>query len=255
MASWNVLSDAYTDPAYFPRTPPEVLAPGARTAAVLNTADALDAHVLLFQEADPTLVAAATTRWPRSAVLWCPKGKNRPDGCLTVVHPPWTVTGTRRIEYTDTDPATPGGPPSGHVLQTTTVTGPDGTRAMALTTHMRYAPPGTSADRHVGVRQAHELVRALDLAPAGIPVVLGADTNDPPEGPVRRALRAAGLRETHPTGPRSYANGTAHDLDVLSVRGTTARPVPTGLAVSPGMPDGPVPSDHLPLVADVDLPA
>ena len=53
--SWNVLSDAYVRPGYFPHTEPALLAPGVRTPRIVARLVALAPDVACLQEAEPAL--------------------------------------------------------------------------------------------------------------------------------------------------------------------------------------------------------
>ena len=201
VVSWNVLADAYVRADWFPFTDPALLLPGARVRAVLTQAARLDADVLALQEADTELAEAAKDALVGYDVRWCPKGRGRPDGCLTAVRPPWTVTSERALHYSD------GSPASGHVAHIVNVEHADGSVVTVANTHLRFASDGTPSDSHIGVRQSVELAAALVSA----------------------------------------------ERDVVAVRGARATSAGPGIALEPPLPGPACPSDHLPVVADLQL--
>ena len=150
--TWNVLADAYVRPSWFPLTDPALLVPGARQAAVLAMISDLDVDVVALQEADVALVEAARTAWSDRVVLWAPKGRGRPDGCLTAVRRGLSVTSHQRVEYTD------GEARSGHVAHLVTIATAVGSVTFA-NTHLRWSPDDAPGSVHV--EQIAELVDLL----------------------------------------------------------------------------------------------
>jgi endonuclease/exonuclease/phosphatase family metal-dependent hydrolase len=243
LVSWNVLADAYIRPQWFPGTSAGLLAPGARTAAILHRIRGFDADVIALQEADPAL-AAAGRRLPGYRTFWAPKGRGRPDGCLTLVRDTVHVIDTRRLFYHD------GPEPSGHVAHLLRLTGPDTVTVTVVNTHLTWEQPGTASQDHTGLRQAAELVRVLH----GRAAIICADLNDLPGGPVRQMLTGAGFAGAGDIRPTSLFNGPERRaLDVVAVRrpGTFTTTV-TGVTVP--LPGPSCPSDHVPVTCDLHQP-
>jgi endonuclease/exonuclease/phosphatase family metal-dependent hydrolase len=151
------------------------------------------------------------------------------------------------------------------VVQALGVTLPDGTTLTVVNTHLHHpdGPPG-----HVArLRQARAILAFLDDLPASDASVLVGDLNGTPDEPALAALFAAGFRSamrevgkgdpgTFPSGliaPTIY-RGPRFCIDYVLMRGA-ARVVDARLAfdqpsaVDPGL----YPSDHLGLVADLEL--
>lgn len=242
--SWNVLADAYVVAGRYPLSPPALLAPGARWAAVAAHILEDGAEVVCLQEAEEGLARIlASELGPQWALSWCPKGAGRPDGCLAGVRRPWRIEEESRLEYPDSLP------PSGHVAQILSLS-QGGRRLVVASTHLRWAPPGTTAADHIGVHQARLLVARLD-GPG--PVVVVGDANDGPGGPVRAVLGAAGFREAHPRTASAIVNGTGVEaLDVMAARGLALTGVDAPAPQAP-MPGPHMPSDHIPLVAEASF--
>jgi endonuclease/exonuclease/phosphatase family metal-dependent hydrolase len=245
ITTWNVLADAYTDAGRYPDSPPRILAPGARTGDTVATVAASDADVVALQEAEPLLYGALqgalAERWE---VLWCPKGRQRPDGCVTAVRRPWRVTAEKRYYYADAL----GGRASGHVAHIVTLA-KNGAELTLANTHFRWAESGTPPEAHVGVRQARLLV--AELVGAGPVRVIVGDANDRPGGPVRSALAEAGYVEVQPDAPTALVNvADAAALDIIAIFGGSGdgRPVPP---VASPMPGPTHPSDHVPVTAEL----
>lgn len=241
VVTWNVLADAYARPAFFPDSPPDCLAPGARMSAVLATIEQCAAPVTLLQEVEPALVEGLVSHFPGGDVRWCPKEGGRPDGCAALVLPPWRVQRSDRLVYADGQPA------SGHVAQLLELRGPGGAELLVANTHLRYA--AREAVPHVGVRQASELVGALAAEPV---VLFAGDTNDAPGGPVRRVLTDAGFVGAESAAATSlFGGGEPRALDLVAGRGVriTSR---AARALEAPLPGPRCPSDHVPLRAWVE---
>lgn len=110
------------------------MAPGARMPSMLRFIDELQADVIGLQEAEAPLVQALNEmdRWQS---FWSPKGRNKPDGCLTLV--------SQGIEVDDFETHLYGDQ-SGHVMQTLR-----NGRATLANTHIKWAPEDDPV--HTGV--------------------------------------------------------------------------------------------------------
>jgi endonuclease/exonuclease/phosphatase family metal-dependent hydrolase len=110
---------------------------------------------------------------------------------------------------------------------------------------VRLAVVGTHLDLDLRARlDSARQVRAA--APAGLPLVLGADVNEEPGGPAWAALGAGLADAGRGTGPTYPLRRPAHRLDAVFVDPTL--PVADVHVPRPG----PV-TDHLPVVVDLAL--
>jgi len=117
------------------------------------------------------------------------------------------------------------------------------------TTHLRWERPGTPPADRWTVRQARELIDALD---PDVPAIVCGDLNVDPHDEVYAMLLAAGLVDPCADGaPTACTNGRARRTDqLLDARDLRGRVVP-GLAIddTTPLPSPVMPSDHLPVVA------
>jgi hypothetical protein len=229
-ASFNVLADSYLRLANYDHVAPELLAPGARLPYILTCIRSLDADVIGLQEATDDLIKAIerANEWQ---IFSSPKAAPKPDGCLLLVRRSIKVTDFQAYHYADG---------SGHVVQLVTIMG-----VRFANSHIKWAKAGP---RHIGVSQTKELLQHLGVGPA----VIFADCNDRPGGPVRQLVEQAGFTNTSGDTPTAFVDGAPVALDLVAVRGLTARPVNTGLSAN-GIPTMACASDHLPVVADIDV--
>jgi endonuclease/exonuclease/phosphatase family metal-dependent hydrolase len=206
--------------------------PGARTKGIVRLVDDLDVDVIGLQEAEEPLVRALdeTGMWQ---TFWTPKGRNKPDGCLTLVRPGIDVYGFATHEYGDG---------SGHIMQILTLG-----RVAFANTHIKWAP--ADSPDHIGVAQTNELLTRL--APEQHAVIF-ADCNDQPGGPVRQLVEQAGFMHTYEDEPTALVNQIPVALDLLAVRGLSARCATRQYDLT-SLPNSTCPSDHIPVVADLEI--
>jgi endonuclease/exonuclease/phosphatase family metal-dependent hydrolase len=121
----------------------------------------------------------------------------------------------------------------------------------------RFAVAGTHLDLKPEPRLRHvtELHAAVDRAvPAGVPTIIGGDMNDVPQTPVWRALtgprRDAWELAGEGPGYTSSALQPQRRIDALFVDPSTTV---SGIRTISG-PDVGAASDHLPVVADLEIP-
>jgi endonuclease/exonuclease/phosphatase family metal-dependent hydrolase len=113
--------------------------------------------------------------------------------------------------------------------------------------------PFVVAGTHLSTDPEQRLSQATLLAPvlAGRdePVVLGADLNEPPDGPAWKQFHAVGLRDTAPAGaPATFSVAAPrHRLDALLVGDGWE----VGRYRVVDTPDARLASDHLPVLADL----
>src|SRR6266540_1538606 len=83
LATWNILATAYIRPAWYPRTPRQVLDPAWRVPALVRHARELGTDILCLQEVERDVFAAlqAGLAGLGYSATHAMKGGNRPDGC------------------------------------------------------------------------------------------------------------------------------------------------------------------------------
>ncbi len=229
-ATFNVLSDAYISYGNYDHVDPELLKPGARLAHITRQIHELHADVVGIQEADRDLVEVfeGDTNWQS---LWTPKGRNKPDGCLTLIKHGIKIADHQSRQYDDG---------TGHVFQITHV----GDVAIA-NTHIKWAPE--DAGVHAGVHQARELLSALDHDKTA---VILADCNGHPRGRVQTVVKEAGFTSVSGELPTTTFNRQPVAFDVLAVKGLQGKLVTSQYDVRI-IPHEQCASDHLPLVANI----
>lgn len=230
LATFNVLADAYTSYGDYSHANPELMQPGARLDHLSHQINNLGADVVGLQEADKSLVEVFEddNNWQS---FWAPKGRNKPDGCLTLVKSTVEVADHESHLYDDG---------SGHVFQLTRVGG-----VAIANTHIKWAPED---DRHhIGVSQTQELLTALNNQQAA---VILADCNGRPGGKVQTMVEKAGFTSLSGERPTAIVNGELVALDLLAIRGMRGALIPTDYDLH-SIPNETCASDHIPLVAEV----
>jgi len=128
----------------------------------------------------------------------------------------------------------------------------DGRRFYLFNTHLPYR----DEDEPRRVRGAQAIVAHLKTLPDDIPVVVTGDFNSEPGGPTYAAFTAA-LKDARtqvaaPRGPKNtfhdFTGKATTELDWVLVRGFTAR----DFATVDARVDGILPSDHFPLVVELE---
>ncbi|MEP7123447.1 MAG: endonuclease/exonuclease/phosphatase family protein [Byssovorax sp.] len=244
--SWNVLSDAYVRPGYFPHTDPALLAPGVRTPRIVARLVALAPDVVCLQEVEPALFEAV-----RAALA--PLGfsgrflqkRRKPDGCATFVRrAALAIESFQEMAYPD---GAPDRADSGHVALLS-VLHASGQRIGVANTHLKWDDPGTPDGERWALRQAPTLLAAVQATE--IPWILCGDFNVTPDSPVHRLITAAGYVDAYASLPgarTSNANEDARRIDYLfhapELRVEPA-PIPPIDDVTP-LPSETEPSDHL----------
>jgi nocturnin len=261
VATYNVLASAYITPEWYAGVPAHLLDPAWRVPAVARHVAALDADLVCLQEVEPDVFAAVVLHLEPLgyAGLYEQKGRGRPDGCATFFRTAaFALRRTQRLEYHDRE----GGPDehSGSVALLAALER-DGHTLGVASAHVKWAAPGTPRDAHIGHRQVAELIeacRAFD-PPCREWVVCG-DFNYTPDDEVIGVMRDAGFAFAHAACPtaRSFAafaaTGRAKLIDyVFHTAGLGSRPFdPPAIADDAQLPSEDQPSDHLPLVAELD---
>lgn len=230
-ATFNVLADAYIGYGDYSHTTPELLHPGARQPHIVRQINNLGADIIGLQEADQSLVEVfeGDKRWQ---TFWLPKGRNKPDGCLTLVDKSVDITEYRPNSYDDD---------SGHVFQIIQI----GMLAVA-NTHIKWAR--VDDVQHIGVSQTKQLLKALSSHELAL---ILADCNDQPDGPVRTLVQEAGFVDVGGDIPTAIVNKELVALDLLATRGVEGHLISTDYDLA-SAPNTKCASDHIPVVADLD---
>jgi len=256
VATWNILATSYIRREFYPQTPPEFLDPAWRVPALARRAAELAADILCLQEVEADAFAAIRDALGPEGYegLYARKAHRRPDGCATFFRTArFTLTGERRIVYADGN----GGRDSGHIAQLLLLEH-DGRRLGILNTHLKWDQPGTNREDQWSYRQILLALSALNQAGPLDGRVLCGDFNVTPESGVIKALRAAGMDYAHRSCPgiaTCNSNRQAKLIDYVffsgALRATPICPPPIGNDTVLPSPDEP--SDHLPLLTELEL--
>lgn len=130
----------------------------------------------------------------------------------------------------------------------------DGRQFYLFNTHLPYR----KEDEAARVRGAQAIVEHLAGLPQDIPVVLTGDFNSEPGSPTYRAftsaLHDARAQVATPRGPKrtfhDFTGTASAELDWVLVRGLSVR----SFATLDSRVDGVLPSDHFPLLVELDWP-
>lgn len=232
VATFNVLADAYIGYGDYSYVDPNLLANGARTPGLLRVIEDLGVDVIGLQEVEAPLRDALedTGNWQS---FWTPKGRNKLDGCLTLVRHGVDVDDFHSRYFSDE---------SGHVMQMLRIG-----QTVLANTHIKWAP--MDDPNHAGVYQTQELLHQIDSEQ---PAVILGDYNDQPGGPVRELVRNAGFVNVYKDEATAFVNKGAVALDLLAVRGISATLVNASYRAI-NIPDALCPSDHIPVVANIEV--
>lgn len=149
-----------------------------------------------------------------------------------MVHPDIAVDSSEMLAFGDK---------SGHIAQIIQLGG-----IAVVNTHLKWSP--ADDPQHKGLVQARELLEHLGEQPA----IILADCNDQPGGPVRRRLTEVGFGDLVGKMPTAWVSGEVVSIDTIALRGVAGRLIPT--LYSPAKPNRQVPSDHIPVLADIEWP-
>ena len=248
LLTYNVLASSYIRPKYYPSSPPEALGDDLRMPLLVERIVALDADVLCLQEVESNSLEALRRALPHHACQFLPKGQGKPDGCATFVRSSEGLE-WREIRFADSGPANRR--PSGHVALIAEMT-LDGRRLTIANTHLKWDPPAVRGSERWGYRQATLLLGELQHSDK----VLCGDLNVVPGDEILALIAAAGLLDGFRDEPRPSAvtNGKAQRIDYvfhsssLRARARAGRPL-SNKTVMPSLQE---PSDHLPVVVELD---
>jgi mRNA deadenylase 3'-5' endonuclease subunit Ccr4 len=104
VATYNILASAYITPQWYAGVPEHLLRHESWVPAVSRHVAALGADVLCLQEIEPDVFASLAERLEPLgyAGYYEQKGRNRPDGCTTLVRAgAFAARHAHRLEYRD----------------------------------------------------------------------------------------------------------------------------------------------------------
>lgn len=252
--TYNVLASALIKPQSYPRSSEESLDPQLRVPALVQRIQELEADVLCLQEVDAEILAALReTLEPLGYEhRYLARAATQPDGCATFAR---GLTGHtwHELRYSDADR---GQSDSGHVALTLDCS-LAGRRVVIANTHLKWDPPGVPAAAQWGARQMSELLKSLEALQAEGTVVCG-DFNSVARDEVVRLLRIARFKEAF-DGERDttftvVTNQKPRKIDYIfhSMRLRSRPHALTQLTDRSTLPSADEPSDHLPVVVDLD---
>jgi mRNA deadenylase 3'-5' endonuclease subunit Ccr4 len=256
-ATYNVLANAYLNPAWYRNVPAELLRPTWRMPALLEHIESLAADLFCLQEVEAGVFTALQERLEGLGYLGHHelKGGGRPDGCATFFRADlFTLRQVQRLDYHDG--AGPQ-PDSGHIALLLALDY-QGQLLGVANTHLRWDKPGTPVSEQLGYRQITQLLEAChQFIPACRGWLVCGDFNCTPRSEVLAALHEASFDYAHASCPGAHscvANGKARLIDYLCYSPELwARPadLPTIWDDTP-LPSKQQPSDHLALLAELD---
>jgi len=247
LVSYNVLADSYIRPAWYPHTPDEWLTPELRHPALVEEIVRMNADVVALQEVERPVFSLLEQKLGTLGYesRYEPKGRNKPDGCAMFVRSSaCAVESWQRLDYAD---SADDNPASGHLAQLATLNW-DGRTLAVANTHLKWAPPDTARDEHLGARQLDELADHCSAAQQDGWVVCG-DYNCTPGSAVLKKLHDAGFVDAHDgsDAPTCNANRETRKLDHIFIAGSlVATPILIGaIQADTALPSAEYPSDHL----------
>jgi endonuclease/exonuclease/phosphatase family metal-dependent hydrolase len=246
VVSWNVLADVYLEHDRYPDMPAKLRRPEVRWPVVAAIVLAMARDIVALQEAEVALAGALGSalgaEWD---IRWCPRGSSRVDGCLTAIHRRWTVVDEIRLPYRH-------GSQSGHVAHLLTIDRA-GFRMTVANTHLKWSPPGATAEVHRGKQQMSELLGSLERSASA--AVIAGDLNDEPGGPVRQMLLDAGWAELQGAESTALIRSEPLSIDVIAVRSLSGRTDSATIGrvelTGSSVPSWTCPSDHIPVTATI----
>jgi endonuclease/exonuclease/phosphatase family metal-dependent hydrolase len=231
-ASLNVLAVAYLGNGEYTKEALKFLRSEERIPRLVELITSLEADVIGLQEVEPDLFNALETTgmWQ---TFWSPK-RGKAEGTTLLVRNAVDVRDDGSQLFSDR---------SGHGWQYVILSN----GITVVNTHIKWEDE--DAVNHAGVNQVEELLRYIP-----IPAVILADCNGRPGGRVRTLFTEAGYRNVWGNAPTALVvkNGAAEHapIDLIAVRGLQAEPYGTLPSVA-DIPNRTIPSDHVPITANV----
>lgn len=237
--TFNVLAQAYAHPDRYPHSSPADLDARRRRALLLERVAAFNADLYLLQEVEQDAFDDIAAALPEHEGHYGQR-IGRPDGCAVFVRTArLPIVGLDVFRYTVEE-------------QVAIVVAMEqaGRRFIAVSTHLRWQPPGTPPGDHTGYRQLEELLGAL---PDGVPRLICGDLNANSQSAPISLARARGLRlscRSQRPWDTTNINGRRRKLDYLLYDPGAWAPQPGTLQKlerNTPMPSQTEPSDHLPV--------
>jgi mRNA deadenylase 3'-5' endonuclease subunit Ccr4 len=254
VATYNVLANAYVNPAWYRRTPSIVLNPAWRVPAVVQHASSLKADILCVQELEPDVFASVRAVFAADGyhAQYARKGAGRPDGlAIFYKKEKCELLTTERLPYADGADGTDSG-----YIALFVVCRSAGELIGIINTHLMWDPAVNPPTSHRGYQQARQLLDAWQQIKSSAKAwVLAGDFNATPESDLVGMICAAGFDYTH----RGLAQlgtcnvgGEPRMIDYLFYTGAL-RAQPRGIVAVDRhavLPSAEAPSDHVPVVAE-----
>jgi endonuclease/exonuclease/phosphatase family metal-dependent hydrolase len=250
VCSYNILANAYIEPRFFPYTAVEHLRPEWRMGALAEAIEQRAAQILCLQEIEAETFALLERRLAMRgyAGAYLKKSGTRLDGCATFFDRSlFSLGDVRRLVYDD---GIADQPPSGSIALLLTLR--HGARTLGVAnTHLKWQAPTTPPDQRIGLRQARQMVGALQPCDAWIAC---GDFNATSATLTLDTFWSAGFVDAYASRPDDFtcnSNEIAKRIDYLLYRGPLrAEPhaLPPIHATTP-LPSLEQPSDHLAISA------
>ena len=257
IATYNVLATAYMHPAHYRRSPKMILNPTWRVPALAQYVANLTADVICLQEVEPDALATLRTRLGSLgyAAHYARRRGGKPDGCATFYRQEiFKSLEARAVAYRDGDKMDDD---SGDIALIVVLRGSEGILGVA-NTHLMWEPPGTPDQAQRAHRKARQLLSECASATHGCRGwIICGDLNATPDSPAIAAIEAAGFHHTRRGLSEAFTcnvGGQAKMIDYLfhsSELHSIPRPILPISAQAP-LPSAEQPSDHLPVIADLN---
>lgn len=237
VANWNVLADAYALPERYAEVGIDDLRGPQRAARVRAALEELASSfdIVTVQEADPELASWCSAHFH---AVHAPRpdrgGKPGKDGVLLLSARPLN------------DPQVGASIDGRRVWAGATQGG-----VAYVAAHLDWDDDSSSP--HAGAIQAAELVAWVSATFPGVPCVIGADINAHWESQVGSVLANAGFFPSATGEATALVAGNPRELDILCAKGTVLRPRSLWTLPKGHLPNGSIPSDHIPLAASVGI--
>jgi CCR4-NOT transcription complex subunit 6 len=290
VVSWNVLAQVYTRSAWFPWSPADALKWKTRSLALLRDVKALDADVLLLQEAEdflgfwqPRLEDLGYT------ALYKQRTGTKKDGCVLAFRSSrFALLSETPVEHNDLAAAYPA--PSGPLARADgaeEVSDPhtrllrdsvglvallqereSGRKLLAATTHVYWDPRLADVKDKQVANLLARVAQARAESGEAVPVLVCGDFNSTPSSDAVKLLFNVGgacpglpplmsVYGDYEAGEvTNHTPGFSDSIDYVvqaDLRVERVLALPRRAMLGEGLPDKLRPSDHLPLAADLSF--
>ncbi len=243
VATWNVLSPAFTTPERYPSVDASVLDATYRINRITDWVLSNQINVTCLQEATWPLVDKLTSALGPERVLWLPREFRRSDGLAIVLSAEVAVLNYEELTM-------PSSKDRSRVAQVMDFRFNDTFYSLA-NVHISWAAPTDERGSNRALTQIRTVLNALASHSPDTHILVG-DVNAPPNSKLRGLLAEEGLVELQGDSPTAYVNGHPASLDVITARNVRAKMRPPLFDSSRPLPSPQCPSDHIPLTADLE---